>query len=296
MLPYGDVSNISYDAAQHRYIATTKQRTLNIAPTPGTIDRMAWVSTSTDFETWTTPKLAVEGDLRDDGTARAQGGLEAQIYGMPVYPYESTYIGLPWMYDVDNYTEGVYAPAGDGPIVPELASSRDLNRWSRPARRACAAVGRGRRVGRFHDFHLDHDAGVRRHGVDLLRWLQRGPWWRSRSARLDRAGDLAADGFVSVHNSGDDDGTLVTKPITFTGTTLRLNATVAAGGSLKVEVLNSAGTPITGFTAADSVPITGDQLTATVAWSSGASLSTLAGQSVKLKFYLDNVDLYSYWL
>jgi hypothetical protein len=69
VLPYGDVSNVSFDAARGRYIATTKQRTLNIAPTPGTNDRMAWVSTSTDFETWTAPRLAVEGDARDDATA-----------------------------------------------------------------------------------------------------------------------------------------------------------------------------------------------------------------------------------
>jgi hypothetical protein len=44
-----------------------------------------------------------------------------------------------------------------------------------------------------------------------------------------------------------------------------------------------------------SNPVTGDQLDATVSWT-GGSLSTLAGQQVRLRFHLDDADLYSYWI
>ncbi|MEN3307162.1 MAG: hypothetical protein V7603_3364 [Micromonosporaceae bacterium] len=291
VLPYGDVSNVVFDAARGRYIATTKQRTVDIATTPGTNDRMAYVSTSTDFETWSVPALAVEGDYRDDEAARGAGGLEMQIYGMPVYPYESTYLGLPWMFDVDNYTEGGYAPAGDGPIVPQLASSRDLVQWSRPARTPVLPLGEAgawddsmiftsttMQIGTgtvsmyYGGFNVGHGGGAgQRASIGLATWRR--------------------DGFESLHNAGDDPGTVVTRPITFTGDTLHLNTMVAAGGSVTVAVLNSSGTPV-----AQSAPITGDQLDATVSWTSGASLSSLAGQQVKLRFSVDGADLYSYWV
>jgi hypothetical protein len=296
VLPYGDVSNVVFDAAHNRYIATTKQRTVDIAGTPGTNDRMAYVSTSTDFETWSMPALAVEGDYRDDEAARGAGGLEMQVYGMPVYPYESTYIGLPWMFNVDNYAVGGSATAGDGPIVPQLASSRDLVQWSRPARTPVLPLGE---AGAWDDsmiftsttmqigvstvsvyyggFNVTHGGGAdQRAAIGLATWRR--------------------DGFESLHNAGDDAGTVVTRPITFTGGTLHLNAVVAAGGSVTVEVLNSSGTPISGFGAEQAVPITGDQFDATVSWTSGASLSSLAGQQVKLKFSVDAADLYSYWV
>lgn len=290
VLPYGDVSNVSYDAARGRYIATTKQRTLNIATTPGTNDRMAWVSTSTDFTTWTAPRLAVEGDARDDAAAVGRGGLEGQVYGMPVYPYESTYLAMPWMFDVTGYVSG----AGDGPIVAQLASSRDLVRWSRPARDPILPLGRAGawddsmiftsttlQVGAgtvsvyYGGFNVDHGGGPNQTAkIGLASWRR--------------------DGFVSLTNAGDDAGTVTTRPVTFTGGALHLNAVVRPGGSVRVEVLPATGTaPVTGF--GPSTAVTGDQLDATVSWS-GASLSTLAGQQVRLRFHLDDADLYSYWI
>ncbi|MET0135710.1 MAG: hypothetical protein ABW215_19185 [Kibdelosporangium sp.] len=294
VLPYGDVSNVVYDATLDRYIASTKQRML-IGGTPGTNDRAAFISTSTDFENWTTPKLAVEADNQDDGWARGEGGLEAQIYGMPVYPYESTYIGMPWMYLIDNYTIGQYAAAGDGPIEPQLASSRDLNRWSRPARKPVLALGDD---GAWDDAMIFTSTTLQVNASTVSVYYGGFNVTHGAAAGQRAAIGLASwrrDGFESLRNAGDDAGTVVTKPITFTGGTLHLNTAVAAGGSVKVEVLNASGTPISGFTAAQAVPITGDQLDATVSWTGGASLSTLAGQQVKLKFHVDSADLYSYW-
>ncbi|GAA0925493.1 hypothetical protein GCM10009557_92840 [Virgisporangium ochraceum] len=92
---------------------------------------------------------------------------------------------------------------------------------------------------------------------------------------------------MSLHNAGDEAGTVTTRPITFTGGTLHLNAVVRAGGSIRVEVLGTA----FGL----SNPVTGDQLDAAASWT-GGSLSTLAGQQLRLRFHLDDADLYSYWI
>ncbi|WP_426502447.1 hypothetical protein ACPPVO_32965 [Dactylosporangium sp. McL0621] len=290
VLPYGDVSNVVYDAPQGRFIATTKQRTVDISASPGTNDRMAFVSTSTDFVTWTAPRLAVEGDYRDDEAARGAGGLEAQVYGMPVYPYEGVYLALPWMFTI---TDAGANGAGGGPIVPQLATSRDqdLLRWSRPARDPVLPLGD---QGAWDDsmiftsstlqttastvsvyyggFNVDHGGGP------------------GQSARIGLA-TWRRDGFVSLRNAGDEPGTVTTRPVTYTGSTLHLNTDVFTGGSVKVEVLNASGTVV-----ATSNPVTGDQLDATATWASGVSLASLAGQQVRFRFTVDGADLYSYWI
>jgi hypothetical protein len=106
------------------------------------------------------------------------------------------------------------------------------------------------------------------------------------------------DGFVSLTNASrahsGDPGSVVTKPVEFTGSSLNVNTVVRAGGSLTVDVLDAqTGQPIPGFT---SKPITGDQYRATVRWTGDVQLSTLAGRQVKLRFSLVDTDLYSYWV
>ncbi|WP_433043575.1 hypothetical protein [Dactylosporangium sp. CS-033363] len=290
VLPYGDVSNVAYDAARGRYIATTKQRTVDISASPGTNDRMAWVSTSTDFVSWTGPRMAVEGDYRDDEAARGAGGLEAQVYGMPVYPYEGVYLAMPWMFTI---TDAGANNAGGGPIVPQLATSRDqdLLRWSRPARDPILPLGD---AGAWDDsmiftsstlqtsagtvsvyyggFNVDHGGGP------------------AQTARIGLA-TWRRDGFVSLRNAGDEPGALTTRLVTYNGSVLHVNTDVMAGGSVRVEVLNSAGAVV-----ATSNPVTGDQLDAQVTWASGVSLASLAGQQVKFRFAVDGADLYSYWI
>lgn len=135
----GDVSNLTFDQRSGRYIASVKKRMFT-ADTGG-YDRSAFVATSTDFVHWTRPQLAVMGDLADDGSAFAKGGLEGQIYGMPILPYESVYVGVPWAFSLLNFTAGQFKTAADGPITPQLAASRDLLHWERPVRDALIEPG-----------------------------------------------------------------------------------------------------------------------------------------------------------
>jgi len=99
-------------------------------------------------------------------------------------------------------------------------------------------------------------------------------------------------GFVSVH--GDHSGgELVTKPFTFAGSTLRLNAATSAAGSIAVEIQDEQGHPLPGLTLADMTPWYGDKLDAPIAWKDGGDLSRLADRPVRLRFALKDADLLS---
>jgi hypothetical protein len=103
---------------------------------------------------------------------------------------------------------------------------------------------------------------------------------------------LRLDGFVAVH-AGYEPGELVTKPLEFSGKELVLNFATSAAGTVRVEIQDTAGNPIPGFTLADCPDIFGDQLERPVTWKSGSDVSSLAGKPVRLRFFLQDADLYS---
>ena len=103
---------------------------------------------------------------------------------------------------------------------------------------------------------------------------------------------LRPDGFVSVHGPYEG-GEMVTRPLTFSGSTLSLNFASSAAGGLRVELQTPDGKPIDGFALADCLEVIGDRIEHKVRWKSGATLSKLAGKPVRLRFQLKDADLYS---
>jgi hypothetical protein len=103
---------------------------------------------------------------------------------------------------------------------------------------------------------------------------------------------LRPDGFVSIHADAPG-GELATRPLTFTGKALELNYSTSAAGSVRVEIQDAAGKPIPGFTLDDCPEIFGDRLEQTVEWKQGSDLSKLAGQPIRLRFVLQDADLYA---
>lgn len=307
VISYGDVSNVAYDEVKGIFIASTKQRMLvsNTSVTPHKQDRSAFISTSKDFIHWTAPgapgsdwTIAVEGDYWDDLRVRANGGIEAQIYGMPVYPYEGQYIGFPWVYGIKTYHKGIFAVTGDGPIQPQIATSRDLRHWSRPKRNPVLPLGN---AGAWDDGTLYTASTMLVSDKELYIYygamnLPHGGSNASQTqfARIARA-TWRRDGFVSLHNAGDDMGIITTKTIRFSGNKLYVNAYLKPGGHIKVEVLDNKNKPITGFTRTEATAIKGNQLSAPVRWQYGSDLGKIAGKEIKLRFYLHYGALYSYW-
>lgn len=306
VLPYADVSNVAYDKQRKVFIATTKQRMLvsNTSVTPNKMDRAAFVSVSKDFVHWTAPdapgsawSLAVEGDRVDDWTVRAKGGLEGQIYGMTVYPYEGVHVGLPWTFDVMNYNNGIFAGYGDGPIQPQIAASRDLRLWSRPDRDPVIPLGK---AGAWDDgtLYTASTMQVNEKQIAIYYGAMNMPHGGDAGSQKQVAQIAKAtwrrDGFVSLHNAGDDEGTVVTKEVVMQGTQLEVNAKLLAGGWMRVEILDESGKPVTGYTLADALPVTGDNYLTTVRWKNSRALTRLQGKSIRLKFYLSGGDLYAY--
>lgn len=142
-----------------------------------------------------------------------------------------------------------------------------------------------------------------RPGLDPARWGNRsnyaalnvvptGPDEMSIYTTPFRRFTLRTDGFASVHG-GADAGELLTKTFTFDGVELALNFSTSAGGSVKVEVQDPDGKPIRGFALADQLPLVGDSTDRAVVWKNNPSLGSLAGQFVRLRFVLQEADVFA---
>jgi hypothetical protein len=307
VLPYGDVSNVAYDKDKRLFIAITKQRMLisNTSVTPGKNDRAAFVSVSKNFIDWSAPDapnslwtLAVEGDYADDQLVMSKGGIESNVYGMPVYPYQNIYIGFPWMFDIETYTKGIYAVTGDGKIQPQVAVSRDLKHWSRPAREPIIPLGKS---GAWDDgtLYTSSTMQITESEMSVYYGAMNLPHGGNTTTQVQYARIAKAswrrDGLISLYNDGGDPGTITTKIITFQGNQLKVNTKLNKGGSLRVEILDEDGKAVDGYQLSQANPIVKDHLMTEVKWNSGKDLSKLKGKEIKLRFYLDGGHLYSYW-
>jgi hypothetical protein len=152
-----------------------------------------------------------------------------------------------------------------------------------------------------------------RPGTDRLNWTSRAVYpvkgvvqtgtnelsvyWLERLDHGDlapriRRGTLRLDGFASVRAEAAG-GEMITKPLTFTGSRLVLNHVTAPAGSVRVEIQDANGTPIPGYALANSTARTGDTLEETMSWTGGSDLSALAGTTIRLRFVLQDSDVYT---
>jgi len=146
--------------------------------------------------------------------------------------------------------------------------------------------------------------------------------YAQKPAHLQRL-TLRLDGFTSVHASSVE-GQMVTKPFTFTGSQLEINYATSAAGSIRVEIQDADGRPIPGYAMEQCLEIIGDEIARVVAWGNAAppltcgidaksleqestvsaenpvaaweghhDLGELAGQSIRLRFLMQDADLYS---
>lgn len=150
-----------------------------------------------------------------------------------------------------------------------------------------------------------------RPGPDPLNWTDRnnmvasgivetapGEWslyasehYRAPDHRLRRL-TVRKQGFASVHADAKG-GEFITPPLTFTGQKLLLNYATSGAGSLQIEIQNESGQAHPGFALADMSELYGDEFEAEATWKNGTSLSTLSGQTVRLRIVLRDADLYA---
>ena len=105
---------------------------------------------------------------------------------------------------------------------------------------------------------------------------------------------LRRDGFASME-AGGSGGTLTTRPVTFEGRHLFVNAD-AGEGEVRVDVLGRDGEPLDRFTAGDCLPVSADTTSQRVTWKGADDLSDLSGSPVRFRFHVTGGKLYSFWV
>lgn len=99
---------------------------------------------------------------------------------------------------------------------------------------------------------------------------------------------LRRDGFISL-DADNQAGTLLTQPFQLAGGSLFVNVD-ALDGELRAEVLDSSGE-----VRAVSTALEGGQTHGKISWEQG-SIAERNGETVSLRFTLQNASFYSYWL
>jgi len=233
--------------------------------------REIMVSTSTDFLNWTTPQFLTFDDSRKE-----------HLYTNAIQPYfraPHLLIGFPTRFQPKNEQ-----------VEPILMTSRDgqtFRRWAEPLIPITAPKDRAGNRSNY----LTHGLLALPGKPDELSVYATEAYYAGPGSRLRRF-TFRTDGFVSIHAS-DKPGEFVTKPLTFDGKALVVNYATANKGQLRVEIQDSDGKPLPGFALDDCQPLSGDAIEQPVKWQRGNDLSGYMGQPIRLRFVLDNTDLYA---
>ena len=159
--------------------------------------------------------------------------------------------------------------------------------------------------------------------AEMSMYVQRH--YAHQTAHLERM-TLRLDGFASLH-APYGGGQMVTGPLTFDGRYLELNYSTSAAGSIRVEVQDRSGRPIPGYTLDECPYIIGNEVSRLAGWDPEAvrhplpetgapedamrgdsvaayeegpvlreapsDLGRLAGTPVRLRFVMQDADLFS---
>jgi hypothetical protein len=235
-------------------------------------------STSPDFVNWSDPEPIDLGDTPAE-----------HLYTNATTPYfRAPHILLAFPKRFQPGRKAIEAHPDPGVSDGVFMTSRDGRRFDR--RFLEAFIRPGRDVSNWTDRNNMTAWGVVPTGPDEIS-IYYSQHYRHPTAHL-RRGTLRTDGFVSV-SAPYAGGELITKPVVFTGRQLVLNYATSGAGSIRVELQDAAGKPIDGFALADSREVYGDEIARVVAWKGGADVSRLAGQPVRLRFVMNDADLYS---
>jgi hypothetical protein len=108
---------------------------------------------------------------------------------------------------------------------------------------------------------------------------------------------LRQDGFVSL--DAPTEGYMLTKPLRCPGGKLYINAKTAGTGFVRVAARRGDGVNdgdwIEGWSFDDGPAFTGDSTDATLIWKSGKSFDSLKGDAIRLHFWMQKAELYSFW-
>jgi hypothetical protein len=283
-----DVVSFFYDPYEARYVSTYK--------TPNRRHRAVGIALSDDGLTWHKPVPgAVFGadDLDPDAT---------QVYGMPTFPYQGMYIGIPWIYHARWMKYGKYdtpqkmyeAQEGSPCTVDgQLAWSWNLISWTRtPRREAFIELGEpgSWEWGMIYTTRNPVIVGNRLHfyyyGCDNVH--------DTKDVRCNIGlATLRLDGFCSMR-AGEEEGWLISRREVFRTPQVTINAVTRPNGSVSAELLDRWNHVIPGFSREESQPFCGDSTRHVLRWRTESFPPGYQDADKKIRFFLRNADLYSY--
>jgi len=238
---------------------------------------------------------------RADGFDR---GVDAypELYNLDAIAYESLLLGF------HQILKGPPNHIGERAGLPKLTElcvsfSRDGFHWHRPERSPFIAARR--EPGSWEYGYVESSAGMCTIVGDEL-WIYYsayagdpnrvgGTWYVNGTYANGAVGlaKLRRDGFASMQ-ARFQDSTLQTRPVSFTGDRLFVNANTA-GAELRVAVLGDDGQPWPGFGMRDCISFLGNSTCAEVGWKE-ARLGNLAGRPVRFRIQMDRGDVYAFWV
>lgn len=273
----GDTTTFRWDRRLGKYIGDVK------FILPGKM-RCRGMMESDDLIHWTRPRMTIYPDALDEP--------KAQIYGHIGFVYESMWIGLVRVMHTDRVKDSYKQ------TTVELTASRDGRHWTRVGKRdQFILLGK---PDAWDPHYQDPATPPIRVGDELWFYYRSLPLWggkRLGEDKVNRIGlaTLRHDGFVSL-NGGTDPGTIVTRPLTFQGKTLFVNAKIAEGGYVKAELRGTGGKAVEPYTLKQCKPVTGNVMKARVTWEGTSAIDRPQATSTRLVFELKNAKLYSFWI
>ena len=246
--------------------------------------RRIHVSETKDWRTFSDPEWALQPDALDTPCA--------EIYGMPVVPYEDMFVGLLWMYHTDPTV--VFPKYVMGKIDCQLAYS--LNGWhfQRTVREpliANTAPGEHGSGCLYPSSAIIYGDTIRIYSSTSKgehRQIRGGPATRQAAIVLHT---IRLDGFVYLEPEGGT-GELITRRLRWRDAEPELNVS-APHGEVRVQVMDAAGESIDGYRYEDCTPFRGDSTSWVPAWGEGRKLAALRDRLVRLGVRLANGRLYA---
>ena len=220
--------------------------------------------------------------------------IRPQIYNHEAMPYEASLLGYftVWQGPENDACDSLGIQKRNEVLI---AWSEDGFQWNRECKKPFLPVS--------EDFHAWNAGNVQSVGgcpviVGDSLYFYVSARFNSRPLHPSNfstgLATLRRDGFVSM-DAGKHEGYLLTEPVCFDGKYLFVNADVR--GALRVEVLDADGNVIDGYSGKDCVAMRRANSTKRmITWRGADNLAPLAGKPVRLKFYMSQGQLYSFWV
>lgn len=252
---------------------------------PAENDRRIALYETADWRTFGAPELALQPDALDTPCA--------EIYGMPVLPYEHMFVGLLWLYHTDP-TVNADNKYFLGKVDCQLAYSYNGWHFQRTVREpfiANAAPGE-HGAGCIYPQTIVPDGDTLRIYSSAAKGehaqLRRNPASRQGAILLHT---LRRDGFVYLEPNGGT-GELSTRLLLWEGGEPEINVS-AAYGEVRLQIAGAQGESLEGYHFEDCLPFRSDSTAWEPEWRDGRRVASLAGRIIRIQVRLKNGRLYA---